>query len=283
MTNDRAPKTDRFARRLLRKIQRDDIFNGAAALGFYLTLAIFPAVILTMAVIPYLPIEHVDQAIMDLLRQALPREASSMLTGVVRDVTTQRSGGLLSFGIAASLWATSTGMYAIMQQLNTTYDVEEGRGFFKGRLVAIGLSLLFIVLVIGAFSLIVLGGVLQDWVRSQLGANDAVFAFFALVRWLIIAVGLLLAFAIIYYLGPNVEQRFAFVSPGSVVGVLLLVAASLGFAWYVQSFGNYSATYGSIGAVIVLMLWLYISGLAILVGSEINVLVQGRAKQADSA
>ena len=277
------PKTEYLPTRLLRKIQRDDIFNGAAALGFYLTLAIFPAVILTMALIPYLPIEHVDQAIMDLLRQALPKEASGMLTGVVRDVTKQQNGGLLSFGLGASLWATSTGMYAIMQQLNTTYDVKEGRGFFKGRLVAIGLSLLFIVLIIGAFSLIVLGGVMQDWVRSHVTASDWVFTFFALLRWVIIALGLLIAFAIIYFFGPNVDQRFAFVSPGSIVGVLLLVAASLAFSWYVQSFNSYSATYGSIGAVIVLMLWLYISGLAILVGSEINVLVQGRAAQADGA
>lgn len=260
--------------RLLRKVQRDDIFNGAAALAFYLTLAIFPAVILTMAVIPYLPIEHVDQAIMNLLRQALPGEASEMFTGVVQDVTRQQSGGLLSFGIAASLWATSTGMYAIMQQLNTTYGVEEGRGFIKGRLVAIGLSLLFVMLVIGAFSLIVLGGATQAWVRSHLASSEWVLTFFVLLRWAIIAFGLLLAFATIYYFGPNLDQRFDFVSPGSVVGVMLLVAASLAFAWYVQNFGGYSATYGSIGAVIVLMMWLYISGIAILVGSEINVLVQ---------
>ena len=100
----------RFAADFWRKLKDDNVFNGAAALGFYLTLAIFPAMILTMAIIPYLPIERVDQAIMDLLRQALPASAADVFTGVVEDVTRQRRGGLLSFGILATLWAASTGI-----------------------------------------------------------------------------------------------------------------------------------------------------------------------------
>ncbi|MDB5965197.1 MAG: hypothetical protein JWQ72_1697 [Polaromonas sp.] len=263
-----------FMKELLKSVMDDDILNGAAVLGFYLTLAIFPAMILTMAVIPYLPIPHVDQAIMDLLRQALPRDAADMFTDVVAEVTSQQRGGLLSFGALATLWATSTGMYAVMQQLNISYKVKEARGFVHARLVAIGLSLLFGVLVIGAFSLIVLGGVLQDWMGAHFGVSGAVLAFFAGLRWVIIVATLLLAFALIYYLAPNVKQKFAFITVGSVIGVLLLVAASLGFAWYAQNFGDYSATYGSIGAVIVLMLWFYIAGLVILFGSEINALVE---------
>ena len=138
-----------FASELYHEVNQDDIFNGAAVLGFYLTLAIFPAMILTMAVIPYLPIPNVDRAIMDLLHQALPSDAATVLTDVVQEVTQQQSGGLLSFGAAATLWASSTGMYAVMQQLNISHDVKEARGFVHARLVAIGLSLLFGVLVIG--------------------------------------------------------------------------------------------------------------------------------------
>lgn len=264
----------RFLKELFSAADDDDILDGAAALGFFLTLAIFPTMILMMAVIPYLPLANVDQAIMELLRQALPRDAANMFTNVVRDVTQNQSTGLLSFGAIATLWATSSGMAAIMQQLNNTYDVEEERSFVKARLVAIGLSLLFIVLVIGAFSLIVLGGVMQDWIGAQFGVSGTVLTFFAGFRWVIIFAALLLAFALIYYLAPNVEQKFAFISAGSVTGVTLLVLASLGFAWYTRNFGHYSATYGSIGAVIVLMLWLYIAGLAILFGSEVNVLIE---------
>lgn len=269
--------TRQFLKELYRETVDDDNLNGAAVLGFYLMLAIFPAMIFVLAVIPYLPIANVDQAIMHLLRQALPASAADMFAGVVQQVTREQRGGLLSFGLIAALWATSTGMYAIMQQLNITYDVDEGRGFLRARLVAITLSLLFVVLVLGGFSLIVLGGQIQQWLGSRFGFGDALLAFFIVFRWVIILVGLLLAFSLIYYLAPNVEQKFKFITAGSVVGVVVLLVASLAFVGYTKSFGSYSATYGSVGAVMVLMMWLYAAGLAILFGSEINALIERHA------
>lgn len=263
-----------FLKELYREVTDDDIFNGAAVLGFYLTLAIFPAVIFVMALLPYLPVPRIDQAIMELVRQALPPSASEMFVGVVEDVTNQPRGGLLSFGLLATIWATSTGMYAIIQQLNISYDVNETRGFIRARLIAIGMSLLFAALVIGSFSLIVLGAQMQEWLAARLDVGAALLIAFAVFRWLVIVAALLLAFALIYYLAPNVKQEFIFITPGSILGVTVLVLVSLAFAWYVQNVGNYSATYGSIGAVIVLMLWLYIAGLAILFGSEINALIE---------
>lgn len=259
---------------LNRQISDDNVFNGAAALGFYLTLAIFPAMILLLSIIPYLPIHNVDKAIMDLLGQALPKEASGMITGVVEQVTGERHGGLLSFGLLATLWAASSGMYAIMQQLNITYHVKEARSFLRARATALLLSLLFLLLVIGAFSLVVLGGVIQGWIGDRLGFSSVLLTAFTVFRWVVIVLALLLGFALIYYYGPNVEQKFAFITPGSVLGVLLLIVASLVFAVYTSNFGNYNATYGSIGAVIILMLWLYIAGLVILIGSEINALLE---------
>jgi membrane protein len=263
-----------FLRDLNQEINDDNVFNGAAALGFFLTLAIFPAMILLMSIIPYLPIDRVDEAIMDLLGQALPDEAYDMVAGVVAEVTSERRGGLLSFGLLGTLWAASTGMYAIMQQLNITYDVKEGRSFLRARATALALSLLFGLLVLGAFSLIVLGGGIEDWMGSRLGFGDALITAFAAFRWLVIVLALLLGFAIIYRYAPNVEQRFKFITAGSVFGVLLLIVVSLGFAIYTSNFADYSATYGSIGAVIILMLWLYSAGLVILLGSEINALLE---------
>ena len=264
----------KFLKDLNQEISEDNIYNGAAALGYYLTMAIFPAMILIMTILPYLPIERVDQAIMDLLGQALPAEAYDMVAGVVTEVTSEKRGGLLSFGVLATLWAASAGMYAIMQQLNITYDVKEERSFIRARIVAILLSLMFGLLVIGAFSLIVLGGVIQDWLGNQFGFSDALLMFFVVFRWVMIVLALLLGFALIYKFAPNVEQKFAFVTPGSILGVALLIIASLGFAFYTSRFADYSATYGSIGAIIILMLWLYIAGLVILLGSEINALVE---------
>ena len=263
-----------FAQDLKEEIGDDNVFNGAAALAFYLTLAIFPALILLMSIIPYLPIDKVDEAIMDLIGQALPAKAFDMVEGVVSEVTSDRRSGLLSFGLLGTLWATSTGMYAVMQQLNVTYDVKEARSFLRARTTALLLSFLFGVLVIGAFTLIVLGGVIQDWIGSQMGFSSMLLTFFAVFRWLVIILALLLGFAMIYRFAPNVEKKFYFLTPGSVIGVILLIAVSLGFSLYIRKFSDFSATYGSIGAVIILMMWLYIAGLVILLGSEINDLLE---------
>lgn len=263
-----------FAKELRGQVQEDNVPNGAAALAFYWMLAIFPAMIFLLSILPFLPIPNLQTAIMDLLRQALPDQASGALTGTVEQIATQRRGGLLSFGFIATIWAASSGMYAIMQQLNITYRVKEARPFLKARGTALLLTLLFGALVIGAFAFVVLGGYIQGALGAALGWSGPLMVAFAALRWLIILAGLLLAFALAYYFAPNVEQKFKWISPGSVAGVATLVLASLAFRIYVTNFGNYDATYGSIGAVIVLMLWLYVVGLALLLGSEVNVVYE---------
>jgi membrane protein len=192
----------------------------------------------------------------------------------VQDIVSKKQGSLLSFGALGTIWAASSGMYAAMQQLNITYDVKEGRSFFKARGTALFLTALFGALVVGAFGLVVLGGVLQEWVTARFSLPAFASFGFAATRWGIILAGLMMAFAVMYYFGPDVEQKFRFVSPGSVLGAILLIAASLGFRVYVEQFSDYSATYGSIGAVIILMLWLNILGLVLLLGSEINALFE---------
>lgn len=260
-----------FLRRVYAEARSDDVVSGAAALGFYLTLAIFPAMICLMAIIPYLPLSQVDDAIMDLLRQALPPSAAHLFADVVREVTTERRGGVLSFGVVFAMWTASSGMQAVMRQLNKAYDVTERRRFVKARATALSLSLLFGVLVLGAFSLVVAGGVIQDWLGRRFGFSPTLLGFFVVFRWVIIVAALLLAIQLIYYLAPNREHAFRLVSAGGVTATVLLIGTSSAFRLYTANFGHYSAVYGSIGAVIVLMLWLFLAGLVILLGAEINV------------
>jgi len=263
-----------FVTDLYSEIEDDNVFNGAAALAYYWMLAIFPLAIFLLSLLPFLPIPHLEAAIMDLLGQALPREAAALFTDVISEVTSNTSGGLLSFGLLFTLWSASSGLYAIMQQLNITYDVKEGRSFWKARGIALLLTIMFLVMIIGAFALVVFGGVVQDWLASFLGQAPLLLGFFAALRWVIIIGLILLGFATIYYFGPDVEQKFHFITPGSVLGALLLIGASVGFSYYVSNFGDYTATYGSIGAVIILLLWLYLAGLVILLGSEVNALLE---------
>jgi membrane protein len=267
----------RFLSELHEQVRRDDVFNGATALGFYLTLALFPAMIFLMALIPYLPIAHVDDAIMDLLRQALPDGAARMFSGVVREVTGEQRGALLSLGIAGALWAASTGMYAIMQQLNIAFDVAERRPFLRARGTALILTVFFGMLVLAAFSLIVLGGVVQDWIGRRWGFSSALLDFFIVFRWVVIVLSLMLGLALVYHFAPNRRRRFKLISTGNVAATLLMIVALAGFSLYTSHFGNYSALYGSIGAVIVLMMSLYVSGLVILLGAEIDAMLERHA------
>jgi membrane protein len=263
-----------FLKEFWQEIQDDNVFSGAAALAYYLLLAIFPAMIFLLSILPYLPIPNLQQAIMDLLRQAMPEQSASFFEGTLKDVTSQRQGGLLTFGFLFTLWSASSGLYAVMEQLNITYDVKEGRPFWKTRGTAVLLMIFFFILVVGALAMIIFGGKIQDLLAGILGRKEWLLIFFATLRWIIIAVLLLLDFALIYYFGPDVEQEFRFITPGSIVGVILLGLTSLGFRFYISHFSNYNATYGSLGAMIILMLWLYIAGLVILIGSEINALTE---------
>lgn len=266
--------TKRFAVDLKNEISEDNMTNGAAALAFFLMLAIFPALIFFLSILPYLPVADLQQAVLDFMRQALPGEASTLLTDTVMDIVNNKNGSLLAFGTLGTIWAASSGIVAIMQQLNIVYDVKEERSFIKQRLVAVGLMFAFGALMVTAFALIVLGGQLQAWLGGEFGLSEGLLTAFAIIRWVIIIAMILLSFAILYYWAPNVEQKFAFITPGAIFGTLVIALASLAFSFYVSRFADYNATYGSIGAVIILMMWLYVMGNVLLLGAEVNSLIE---------
>jgi membrane protein len=266
--------TKPFWKDLYNEISEDNVFTGAAALSYYLLFALFPALIFFLSLLPYLPIQNLQGQMFDLIHQGLPASAADAISSTLKEVTAEKRGGLLSFGALATLWAASAGLYAIMQQLDITYDVKEGRPFWKARGISILLTLAFGVMVIGAFASIIFGGMVQQWVASHMALGSAAEIGFAIFRYAIELLLLVGTFAIIYYFGPDVEQDFKFITPGAVFGVVLLLIASFAFRFYVENFGNYAASYGSLGAVIVLMLWLYIAGVMILIGSEINALIE---------
>jgi membrane protein len=265
--------TRQLAKELVQQFRTDRVSNSAAALGFYLTLAVFPALICVLSLLPYLPIAHLHQAIMDLVRQVLPGETARALTSIVDSLSKQR-GGLLSFSFLGTLLVASSGMAGAIKQLNITYHVQEERSFLKTRALALLLTILGGALLVATFTLVVWGGVLQSWIASELGWSDLLLSVFATFRWVVIVASLLLGFAAVYYVAPNVKQKFQWVTPGAAIGVVTLILATLAFRLYVDNFGRYDRTYGSIGALIVLMLWLYVAGLTLLVGSEVNVLYE---------
>jgi membrane protein len=259
-----------LGRQLMREIRDDQLSNGAAALAFYTVLAIFPAITFALALLPYLPIPRLDRAIMDLVREALPPSAADLLTKTVTNVVSRRSGGLLSFGLLFTVWSASNGLSALMQQLNVVFNVEENRSFVRTHVVALLLTVLFSVIVVGTLGLVVFGGVVQSWIGDALGWSDALRTFFAVFRWVVLVGALHGSLTLVYHLAPNTRRPYRWRTPGSIFAALGILIASIGFKLYVASFGSYDALYGGIGAVIVLLTWLLVIGWVILLGAEID-------------
>lgn len=262
-----------FAKVLWREIQDDHVLDGAAVLAFFFLLAAFPAAIFVLSLLPSLTIPHLQQAMVDLLHQVLRGQSANLFDGTVRYVAAGAGKGLLTFGLIFMLWSGSSGVYAVMEQLNVICDVTEQRPFWKARGIAILLMVFFAGLAIGSLSLVVLGGVAQSWLASLIGWSRPLLLFFATLRWVILGAASLLALAVAYRVGPNVNVKFRFISPGNLVAATLIALASIGFRFYVSRFGNYNAMYGSLAAIIVLMLWMYMAGIALLVGCEINTIL----------
>lgn len=262
-----------FVKQLWREVLDDNVIDGAAVLAFFYLLAVFPAAIFVLSLLPLLSIPHLQQAMADLLHQVLPEQSANLFNGAIQYVATEDRKGLLTFGLIFTLWSGSSGVYAMMEQLNVVCDVKDHRPFWKARGTAILLTLFFAALAIIALSLVIFGGVVQSWVASMIGWSGALRTFFATLRWVILTAALLLGLAVAYRYGPDAKVRFRYLSPGNVVAAILIGLASVGFRIYVSEFGNYSATYGSLAAIIILMLWEYFAGMALLVGGEINTIL----------
>lgn len=262
-----------FASALWHQFFDDHVLDGAAVLAFFFLLAVFPGTIFVLSLLPLLSIPHLHQALADLVHQILPEQSARLFNATVRHVRNSGKKGIVTFGLLFSVWSASSGFYAIMEQLNTICDIADTRPFWKARGIAILLMFFFALITIVALSMAIFGGMVQSWVASLIGWSQPLRIFFATFRWIVIAASLLLVLAVAYRFGPDVRDDFRFISPGNVVAAVLIALASAGFRFYVSNFGGYSATYGSLASIIILMLWMYMAGIALLVGCEVNTIL----------
>jgi membrane protein len=259
-----------LARRVIHEIRDDDCFGRAAQLAYYFLFALFPSFLVLTTLLGYLPIPNLMDRLMEMLAEMLPGDALQLVQENVHDLVTRPRGGLLSFGLLAALWSSSSAITAISEGLNRAYDVQENRPFWKVRFIAVLLTIGLSLFIIVALILLTFGPQIGGWIADQVGLGRAFQVAWNILRWPVIVGLLILAMALIYYVAPDVVQRWQWITPGSVIAVLGWLAASLGFSYYVNNFGSYNAMYGSIGAVIVLLTWMYVSGFFVLVGGEVN-------------
>ena len=266
-----------LARRVWNEISSDEVLDRGAALSYYFLFALFPALLFLTSLLGFLPLPGLWDRLMAYINQVLPGEAGTTLQKTIGEVLTQQRPGLLSLGAITALWAASGAMVSVMTALNVAYDLEEVRAWWKRRLTAIGLTIGFSFLLLVALVLLVFGGQIGGFVAEWMGLATVFKVVWNAVSILIAVIAVLAGIALVYYLAPAGEQRWQWVTPGSAVALVLWLAMSFALRAYVSYFGNYNATYGSIGGVILLMLWLYLTGVVLLLGAEVNAEIEHAA------
>lgn len=257
-----------LAKRVWQDVNEDKVWGAAAELAYYWLFALFPLLIFLTNLVGFLP--GIQDNILNGMARVLPPDATSLVTSTLRDVTANSSGSLLSFSIIGTLWSASGGVVSLMDALNVAYDVKEGRSFWKQRLISIALTVGLSLLIVAGTVLIMFGDRFSAWCGNALGLGATFKLASGIIDYLLGVALILLGVELFYFFGPNVKQRWRWTSVGGVFAVFAILIGSLLFSFYLRYAPSYSATYGSLGAVMVLMLWLYIFGLVLLIGGEIN-------------
>jgi membrane protein len=259
-----------LARRVWAEVGDDEVMDRAAALSYYFVFALFPTLLFLAALLGLLPSARLLDRLMEYLVQVLPPDAASIITRTLQEILRGARGSVLSIGAVAALWAASSGMASIITALNVAYDVTDERPWWKRRLIAVGLTVMFASFTLTALVVLVLGPPIVEAVARSIGLGSAFTRTWTLLQWPGALVLVMTGVGLVYYLAPNVRQRWYWVTPGSAFAVTGWLLASAGLRFYVSRFADYNATYGSITGVILLMLWLFVTGLVLLVGAEIN-------------
>jgi len=259
-----------LSRRTWREALDDDILGLAAQLAYYLFLALFPAILFLLALASFFPLSNITDDVARAIGPFVSPQVLELIQDQMRRLGEGNSGGLLTFGVAGALWSSSAAMVSIVGALNKAYDIEEGRPWWKVRLVSIGLTIGASLFVLVAFSLVLIGPMLAAWLGDTTGWGRTFEWTWLVLQWPLVFVMGSTGIGLMYYFGPDAEQDWVWITPGAVAATTLWLLISLLFKLYIANFTDYEGSYGAVGGIIVVLLWLYVSGIAILAGAELN-------------
>lgn len=251
----------------------------AAALSYYFVISLFPAFIFLSAVVAYLPGAHPFDQLLSMLSGFVPADSLELLRKVLATVVTPNRGTLLSFGVLGTLWTASGGFSAAIEALDISYEVEEARPFWVTRPLAVGLTLLVGVLLLIALAVMIVGPQFGAWLAARTNLSWLLARAWPYIHWTVAILFTVLAVEALYFVAPNVKQRFWATLPGAVLAVGSWIGLSYALGFYFRSFAHFNKTYGTMGAVIALMVWLYWTSFFMLVGAELNCELAKETKQ----
>ncbi|MGH3086736.1 MAG: YihY/virulence factor BrkB family protein [Rubrobacteraceae bacterium] len=256
----------------VREFQRDDAMGLAAQLAYYLILALFPFILVLVSLMGTFSNPELADEVLSYFRRVMPQEVYTLIDQYTGDIISgsRPAPYLLSFGILFTIWSASGAFSAFINALNRAYDVQETRPFWKVKGLAILMTLGLSVLILTGVLLLVLGPPIGAAIAGYFGLSNVFELAWNIARWPVAFIFMVMAVALLYYFAPDADQPFRWITPGGFVGVILWVIASAAFSLYVNNFGSYDETYGSIGVVIILLLYLYIASLTILFGATLN-------------
>ena len=259
-------------RRVWDDVMRHDVFGQAAELSYFFLLALFPLLILLTNIFGYFAqSEALRSSLLDYFARVLPHSAFILVEQTLNQITSGASGGKLSLGILGTLWAASSGMAALNDGLSRAYEIKDRRPWWKARLVSIGLTFLFAAFTAFFLFLILAGEQFGAFIAAQAGLGSAFPWFWAIVRWPLAFFFALTVVHLLYRFAPDIQEwHWKWMTPGALVAVGMWMLVSVGFRLYLRHYNSFNATYGSLGAVVILMLWFYIAAIAILTGAELD-------------
>lgn len=263
-------------RQSLGDFSRDAMSVYASALAYRLLFALFPFAVFLVALLAFLDLPQLFTWLREQAATVVPAQGMQVVDQVLGEVQTPR-GGLLSVGIGLALFSAASGVATAMQALSVAYDVEERRPTWKIYMLAVLYTVGGAVIIVLAAALMVMGPGIAGWIAARVGLQDAFVTAWTWLRWPAAVVLLMLLVSLVYYLGPNVSHRYRFISAGAVVAVAGWIAASVGFGYYVRTIADYNATYGSLGAVVILVFYFFLSAVIFLFGAEVNAVIERHA------
>jgi membrane protein len=259
----------RLLKDLYARFVNDDVLSTGAEVAFFLLLSLFPFLIFLMTLVSYVRMVDVQDSL-QVLAALMPASAHEILRDIVNETIADRSGTLLSLGVLFALWSSTSGVASLMRGINRAYDQEETRRFWRMKAISLGFTVELAVVIAVSFILVVLGRILGTRIFQLLGFSDVSLEIWNYGMLAIVTITSTLMFMFFYHVAPNCRLKLREVIPGAVVASIGWVAVSLAFSYYANNLGSYSKVYGSLGGIIALLMWMYLSSISILMGAEVN-------------